>query len=156
LPIQPIDCGGTCGVQVRVARKERTLTRFLSYNAHGGLEATIAKAKKIEAAMEQIAGPKATKLGRAYEKPSKSSRTDVPGISARYRMRNEIPVLHITVVWMEGNASFRRQRKTDYSTEIHGLLGAVQCALDKRLKMTGLPQMSAEKAWLKIKKSLEK
>jgi hypothetical protein len=47
----------------------------------------------------------------------------------------------------------RRQR--GYSTEIHGLLGAVQCALDKRLEKTGLEQMPAEKAWLKIKKALE-
>jgi len=90
------------------------------------------------------------KLGRAHKHPTSSSRTGIPGISFSWRYRQDIPALHITATWYEGVELGRKQRKTDFSTEVYGNEGAVQAALLKRFEKTGIKQMSAAEAWEKI------
>lgn len=163
MSIQPIEHGHTNGYQIRVFRHGKVVaTRFLAYAKFGGKDRAYAKAvreeRRMNAAADREYGPAirtSNRFGLHHQNPATSNRSKVPGVSIDYQAGyRRSPCLTVHVRWMEGGGEDRRQYHSSYSTAAHGLLGAIQLALDKRFEKTGIEQPSARAAWMRLRDSV--
>ena len=147
MSIQPIHSGSTQGFQVRVGPRHATLTKFFASRLHGGEAKALAKARKAEKALQKQFGPKLERSGPRLLAPSNNT-SGLVGIRPSYAVFSDEPYLYFAVSWSEGG----RQRCTSYSAQKHGLLGALQMAMDRREKGTGVRSgLTARQAWNRMK-----
>lgn len=133
MAIQHINHGSTLGYQVRVGPRHSAMTRFFAVRKYGGQRNALAQAKLAEAEFQKISGPGAGRTGARVATGSNNT-SGMVGVRPRYVMFSEHPYLYIVASWSAGGKAC----STSFSAERHGLLGAIQLAMDKRQKATGL------------------
>ena len=147
MPIQTINSGSTQGYQVRVGPRHATLTKFFASRVHGGDVKALAKARKAERALQKLAVPVAPRSGPRSREPSNNT-SGLVGIRPSYAVFSDNTYLYFSVSWSEGG----RARCTSFSTQKHGLLVALQMAMDRREKGTGVKSgLTARQAWNRMK-----
>ena len=147
MPIQTINSGSSQGYQVRVGPRHATLTKFFASRLHGGDVKALAKARKAERAMQKHAVPVESRSGPRSREPSNNT-SGLVGIRPSYVVFSDTTYLYFAVSWSEGG----RARCTSFSAEKHGLLVALQMAMDRREKGTGVKSgLTARQAWNRMK-----
>jgi len=147
MSIQRIEYGSTNGYQVRVGPRHAALTKFFAVRKYGGVRKALAEARVAEAAMQQTAPPTSSRSGP--RKTAQANNTSgLIGVRPRYTMFGDTPYLSFVVSWSKGG----KAHCTSYSAEKHGMLGALQLAMEKREKVTGVRyDVSPRKALSRMK-----
>jgi len=132
MSIQRIEYGSTNGYQVRVGPRHASMTKFFAVRKYGGVRKALAHARAAEIEMSKIAPPVAKREGpREFAQANNTS--GLVGVRPRYTTFSATPHLSFVVSWSKGG----KAHSTSFSTEKHGLLGALKLAMEKREKATG-------------------
>lgn len=147
MPIQTINNGSTQGYQVRVGTRDKAMTKFFAWRKYGGAEKALDMARDAEMTLRKQAGPVALRTGPRLLAPSNNT-SGLVGIRPHYAVFSDQPYLYFAVSWSEEG----RPRSTSFSAQKHGLIGAVQLAMEKREKATGVRLgLTPRQAWNRMK-----
>lgn len=135
------------GLQVRVFRNGKTITKFFAYKKYGGKAKTFALARQTERRLEKLYPETPSRKKKFHaEKPNRNNTSGIVGIRAFIlKKRGRCPTIQFHSAWNAG----RLQR----SAQKHGLLNALQQVLDARQQATKLSMPTARKAWEIIKRN---
>ena len=133
MSIQYINHGSTLGYQVRVGPRHAALTKFFAERKYGGKRKALAQARAAEADLQKIAPPTAHRSGARISAQANNT-SGLVGIRPRYVLFSEHPYLYFVASWsVDGKA-----HSTSFSAERHGKLIALQMAMERREKATGV------------------
>ena len=151
MSIQPINSGSTQGYQVRVGPRHAALTKFFAVRKYGGARKALARARAAEAELLKIALPTTDRHG-ARNAAQANNTSGLVGIRPRYVQFSEHPYLYFVASWsVNGKAC-----STSYSAEKHGKIGALQLAMERRAKATGVRyDVTPRQAWNRMKHLVE-
>lgn len=133
MPIQHINSGSTIGYQVRVGPRHASITRFFAVRKYGGPRKALAKARLAEAELRKVAEPTSARTG-ARRLVGSNNTSGLVGIRPRHLMFSDHPYLYIVASWSHHGKAC----STSFSAERHGLIGAVQLAMERREKGAGM------------------
>jgi hypothetical protein len=147
MPIQHINHGSTHGYQVRVGPRHAALTRFFAVRKYGGARKALAQARAAETELQKSAPSISPREGpRVVAQANNTS--GLIGIRPRYVQFSEHPYLYFVASWSLNG----KPRSTSFSAERHGMLGALQMAMERREKATGVKyEMTARQALNRMK-----
>jgi len=147
MPIQLIDHGSTQGYQVRVGPRKAALTKFFAVRKHGGPRKALAAARAAESRLAKLAQPPSPKKGPRRQVATNNT-SGLVGVRPRYLLFSDTPYLYFVASWSVDG----KPRCTSYSAEKHGLLGALELAMKRREKATGMRYgVSPRQAWQRMK-----
>jgi hypothetical protein len=132
MSIQRIESGSTNGYQVRVGPRHAALTKFFAVRKYGGKRKALAEARAAEAVMRETAPATTSRTGARSAKPANNT-SGLVGVRPRYTLFSDTPYLSFVVSWSKNG----KAHSTSFSTEKHGLLGALTLAMRKRETATG-------------------
>lgn len=147
MAIQRIEHGSTRGFQVRVGPRDATHTKFFAYRKHGGQRKALAAARAAEAALIEQFGAPTSRTGARLRLAVNNS-SGLVGVRPRCVVYSDEPYLYFVASWSVKG----RPCCTSYSAEKHGLLGALEMAMRKREKATGVRyDITPRQAWHRMK-----
>jgi hypothetical protein len=151
MSIQQINSGSTQGYQVRVGPRHAALTKFFAVRKYGGVRKALAQAKAAEARLQKVALPTASRTGPRQVAHSNNT-SGLVGIRPRYELFSEHPYLYFVASWSKNGKAC----STSYSAEKHGKIGALQLAMERRAKATGVRyDVTPRQAWNRMKHLVE-
>jgi hypothetical protein len=133
MSIQRIEHGSTNGFQVRVGPRHAAVTKFFAVRKYGGVRKALAEARAAESRLRETAPQPAPRTGPRKTRQVNNT-SGLVGVRPRYTMFADTPYLYFVASWSKGGKAFC----TSYSAEKHGTLGALQMAMERREKATGL------------------
>ncbi len=133
MSIQRIESGSTNGYQVRVGPRHAAITKFFAVRKYGGVRKAFAEAQIAETSLQEQVAPKLSRHG-ARRAANANNSSGVVGVRPRYVIFAEQPYLYFVASWsIDGKA-----HSTSFSAEKHGTLVALEMALKRRAKATGV------------------
>jgi hypothetical protein len=151
MSIQQINSGSTQGYQVRVGPRHASLTKFFAVRKYGGPRKALAQAKAAEVQMQKVALPVTSRSGARLVAQANNT-SGLVGIRPRYELFSEHPYLYFVASWSKNGKAC----STSYSAEKHGKIGALQLAMERREKATGVRySISPRQAWNRMKHLIE-
>jgi len=133
MSIQRIESGSTNGFQVRVGPRHASLTKFFAVRKYGGARKALAEARAAEVALQRDAAPTSPRVGPRITAQANNT-SGLIGVRPRYTMFSDTPYLYFVASWSKHG----KAHSTSFSAEKHGMLGALQMAMEKREKATGI------------------
>ena len=147
MSIQRIESGSTNGYQVRVGPRHAALTKFFAVRKYGGVRKALAEARAAEITLQKRAQPTSPREG-ARSTAQANNTSGLIGIRPRYVQFSEHPYLYFVASWSVNG----KPRSTSFSAERHGKLVALQMAMQRREKGTGMKyEMTARQALNRMK-----
>ena len=147
MAIQFIDHGSTHGYQVRVGPRHAALTKFFAVRKHGGPRRALAAARAAEAELAKQTEAAIGRTGARRRAPANNT-SGLVGVRPRYVMFSDAPYLYFVASWSVNG----KPRCTSYSAEKHGLLGALELAMKRRERATGVHyDITPRQAWSRMK-----
>ncbi|HEY9067528.1 MAG TPA: hypothetical protein VIO33_21275 [Burkholderiaceae bacterium] len=147
MAIQFIDHGSTQGFQVRVGPRHAALTKFFAVRKHGGARRALAAARAAETELARHAEASAGRTGARRRAPANNT-SGLVGVRPRYVVFSDVPYLYFVASWSVNG----KPRCTSFSAEKHGLLGALELAMQRRERSTGVRyDVTPRQAWSRMK-----
>jgi AP2 domain len=151
MSIQQINSGSTQGYQVRVGPRHASMTKFFAVRKYGGQRKALAQAKAAEVQMQKVALPITSRSGARLVAQANNT-SGLVGIRPRYELFSEHPYLYFVASWSKNGKAC----STSFSAEKHGKIGALQLAMERREKATGVRySVSPRQAWNRMKHLIE-